>query len=172
MTRLDRSVRRVLFVCTGNIFRSLTAEYALRAELLRIGSNIVVESAGTEDFPHVVKPIVSNYLHARGLDVRAHRRRTLTSAMLGADLVVAMSTEHVTTLRDQFDYAAPLFTSACGLNDEPLPDVDEAVADHASNPRAVEAHVRATIDRIIELAPRLAGRITIPPDPVRHEANR
>jgi protein-tyrosine-phosphatase len=26
-------MRRVLFVCTGNIFRSLTAEYALRAVL-------------------------------------------------------------------------------------------------------------------------------------------
>jgi hypothetical protein len=73
-----------------------------------------------------------------------------------------MSTEHVVTLRDEFGFTAPLFTTACGLDDEPLPDVDEAVADHASNPRAVEAHVRATIDRIIELAPRLAGRITIP----------
>ena len=172
MTHHDRSVNRVLFVCTGNIFRSLTAEYALRAELLRIGSSIVVESAGTEDFPHVVKPIVSDYLHSRGLDVRAHRRRTLTHPMLGADLVVAMSTEHVTTLRDQFAYAAPLFTTACGLDDAPLPDVDEAVADHASNPRAVEAHVRATIDRIIALTPRLAGRLTIPLDPVRQEANR
>ncbi len=30
-------IDRVLFVCTGNIFRSLTAEYALRAALLRIG---------------------------------------------------------------------------------------------------------------------------------------
>lgn len=157
-----RAVNRVLFVCTGNIFRSLTAEYALRTELRRGGSRIVVESAGTENFPHVVKPIVSDYLNLKGLDVRAHRRRTLTPAMLAADLVIAMSTEHVVTLRDQFGFMAPLFTTACGLDDEPLPDVDEAVADHASNPRAVEAHVRATIDRIIELTPRLADRLTIP----------
>jgi protein-tyrosine phosphatase len=163
MTREGRAVNQVLFVCTGNIFRSLTAEYALRAELRRRnGGRIVVESAGTEDFPHVVNPIVSHYLNLKGLDVRAHRRRTLTPAMLAADLVVAMSTEHVSTLRDQFGYAAPLFTTACGLDDEPLPDVDEAVADHTSNPRAVEAHVRATIDRIIELTPRLAARLTIP----------
>ena len=160
--RRHGAVDRVLFVCTGNIFRSLTAEYALRAELQRLGSRIVVESAGTEDFPHTVKSVVSDYLRANGLDVGAHRRRTLTSSMLAADLVVAMSTEHVTTLRDQFNYTAPLFTTACGLDDEPLPDVDEAVVDHASNPRAVEAHVHATIDRIIELTPRLAGRLTIP----------
>ncbi len=162
MRRANGAVDRVLFVCTGNIFRSLTAEYALRAELQRLGSSIVVESAGTEDFPHTVKSVVSDYLRAKGLDVGAHRRRTLTPNMLAADLVVAMSTEHVITLRDQFNYAAPLFTTACGLDDEPLPDVDEAVADHASNPGAVEAHVRATIDRIIELTPRLAGRLTIP----------
>ena len=156
-------MERVLFVCTGNIFRSLTAEYALRAELLRIGSDVVVESAGTEDFPHVVKPVVSDYLRTRGLDVRAHRRRTLTPAMLDAGLVIAMSSEHLITLRDQFNYTtAPLFTTACGLNDEPLPDVDEAVADHTTNPRAVEAHVRAIIDRIIELTPRLADWLTIP----------
>jgi protein-tyrosine-phosphatase len=39
----------VLFVCTGNIFRSLTAEYALRAELQRRQQHRR-ESAGTEDF--------------------------------------------------------------------------------------------------------------------------
>ena len=59
-------------------------------------SRIVVESAGTEDFPHVVKPMVSDYLRSRGLDVYAHRRRTLTPADARCtDLVVAMSTEHV-----------------------------------------------------------------------------
>ena len=71
-----------------------------------------------------------------------------------------MSTEHVDTLRDRFNYSgAQLFTTACGLADEPLPDVDEAVSDYATNPIAVEAHVRATIDRIIDLTPRLANRL-------------
>jgi protein-tyrosine phosphatase len=153
---------RVLFVCTGNIFRSLTAEYALRAALLRTGRTIHVESAGTEDFPHVVKPVVTRYLLTKGFDVRAHRRRTVTPQMLAAPgLVIAMSTEHVETLREQYQYPdAPLFTTACGLTDEPLPDVDEAVTDYRTNPDAVEAHVRLIIDRIVELTPRLAARLT------------
>lgn len=155
-------MNRVLFVCTGNIFRSLTAEHALRRALRQAESRIVVESAGTEDFPHVVKPLVTNYLLAKGLDVRAHRRRTLTPQMLADDaLVIAMSTEHVDALRERYAFAnAPLFTAACGLDGEPLPDVDEAVTDYATNPLAVEAHVHAIIDRIIELTPRLADRLT------------
>ncbi len=167
MTHDLRSVDRVLFVCTGNIFRSLTAEYALRAALRSVGRSVVVESAGTEDFPHIVKPVVSKYLRTKGFDVTAHRRRTLTTPMLDtSDLVIAMSTEHVITLRDQFNYTtAPLFTTTCGLDDEPLPDVDEAIADHTTNPRAVEAHVRAIIDRILELTPRLADRLTMPLTP-------
>jgi len=152
--------RRVLFVCTGNIFRSLTAEYALKAAL-RDTDRFVVESAGTEDFPHVVKPIVRDYLLEMGLDVRGHRRRTVTAAMLAAPtLVIAMSTEHRAALRDQFGIvAAPLFTAACGFAEEPLPDVDEAVVDFATNPVAADAHVRATIDRIIAATPHLARRL-------------
>ena len=30
-------VRNVLFCCTGNVFRSMTEEYALRRELQRLG---------------------------------------------------------------------------------------------------------------------------------------
>jgi len=152
--------RRILFVCTGNIFRSLTAEYALRAAL-RDAERFIVESAGTEDFPHVVKPVVRDYLLERGLDVRAHRRRTVTAAMLAPPtFVIAMSTEHRTALREHFGIEdAPLFTAACGYAEEPLPDVDEAVIDHATNVAAADAHVRATIDRIIAATPRLADRL-------------
>ena len=151
---------QVLFVCTGNIFRSLTAEYALR-ELLPADSPIVVSSAGTEDFPHVVKPVVWEYLLRRGLDVRRHSRRTLTEEMLAqTDRVIAMSTEHRLTLTERFGhFDSPLFAEACGFPGEALPDVDEAVVDHQTNPAAVEAHVRKTIDRIIELTPRLARRL-------------
>ncbi len=67
-------MRRVLFVCTVNIFRSLTAEYALR-HVLGARSDITVASAGTQDFPHVVRPFVKDYLLARGLDVSRHCRR-------------------------------------------------------------------------------------------------
>jgi len=155
-------MHRVLFVCTGNIFRSLTAEYALR-DVLGSRSDITVASAGTEDFPHVVNPYVRDYLLTRGFDVTRHCRRTLTAQILQEPgPVIAMSTEHRSVLAERFNLRdIPLFTEACGLAAEPLPDVDEVVRDHKTNPIAVGAHVRMIIDRIIELTPQLAKRLRL-----------
>jgi protein-tyrosine phosphatase len=155
-------MHRVLFVCTGNIFRSLTAEYALR-RVLGARNDILIVSAGTEDFPHVVHPYVRDYLLARGLDVSGHSRRTLTAQMLQEPgPVIAMSTEHRSVLAARFNLrGVPLFTEACGIPGEPLPDVDEAVTDHKTNPIAVGMHIRMIIDRIIELTPQLANRLLL-----------
>jgi protein-tyrosine phosphatase len=154
-------MRRVLFVCTGNIFRSLTAEYALRSALPK-NADIHVSSAGTDDYPHVVWPEVRAYLLEKGLDVRPHVRRTLTQAIIDeSHLLIVMGTNHRSTLQRGFGLSVPLYLEACGEAAEGLPDIEEVIADHRTNPAAVTAHIRQTIDRIIELAPRLAERIPL-----------
>lgn len=151
--------RRVLFVCTGNIFRSLTAEHALR-QALNGRADIHVSSAGTVDYPHVVRPNVRDYLLSKGFDVSRHQRRTMTQAILEeSDLVIAMSTDHRSHLQDRFGHTAALFLEACGELAGALPDIEEVVLDYQINQAAVDAHVRATIDRIVALTPRLAARL-------------
>ena len=148
--------RRIIFVCTGNVFRSLTAEYALRAQR----ADLVVASAGTAQGDDVVPAEVSAYLLAKGFDVRAHRRRALTHDILKqADLVVAMSLDHREFIRSRFGVEVPVFLECCGEAPAALLDLHEAVADYRTNPAAAAAHIRATIDRIIELTPRLARRL-------------
>src|SRR5918992_2739183 len=126
-------MKRVLFVCTGNIFRSLTAEHALR-QALAGRSDIHVSSAGTDDFPHVVRPNVREYLRSKGFDVSRHERRTLTEAILrDAHLVIAMSTDHLSFIRTRFGNAARLFLQACGEAGDAAPDIHEVVLDYRMN---------------------------------------
>ena len=161
---MSEKIDSILFCCTGNVFRSLTAEHALRRELELRGVALQISSAGTEDRPQLVRPYVRDYLAQQGLDVSAHTRRTLTRSLLDeADLVIAMSLDHRAFIRSQFDYGAPLFLQLCAAADSgnyELPDVNEAVSDYLTNRPAAEHHMRRTIDRIIELIPRLAKRIS------------
>jgi protein-tyrosine-phosphatase len=132
---------------------------ALRA-LLAHRADVHVSSAGTVDYPHVVWPYTRGYLLQKGYDVSGHRRRTLTRAILDeSHLVVAMSTDHQAFIRERFGLDVPLFLEVCGLGAEWLPDIDDVIPDFQTNRPAVEAHLRGTIDRIVDLAPRLAANI-------------
>lgn len=138
------------------MFRSLTAEHALRAQR----ADLVVASAGTAQGHDVVPPEVSAYLLTKGFDVSSHRRRALTREIIQqADLVVAMSLDHRDFVRNNFGLTVPVFLQCCGDAPAALLDLHEAVADYRTNPAAAAAHIRATIDRIIELTPRLALRL-------------
>jgi len=70
-----------------------------------------------------------------------------------------MSTDHQRFLQEKFGLQAPVFLEACGGACEPLPDIEEVVLDYRTNSAAVDAHVRRTIDTIIDLTPRLASKI-------------
>ena len=117
----------ILFVCTGNIFRSMTAEYALKARL-DPRSPIRVSSAGTAAIPQEIHPDVRAYMLQRGMDPSLHRQRKVSAELLRAsDLVIAMSTDHQAFLFDTFQYRAPLFNEVCHGRSEPLLDVWEAI---------------------------------------------
>ena len=117
----------ILFVCTGNIFRSMTAEYALKARL-DPRSPIRVSSAGTVAIPQQMHPDVRAYLVQRGVDPSRHQQRKVSAELLRAtDLVIAMSTDHQAFLFDTFQYRAPLFNEVCHGRSEPLLDIWEAI---------------------------------------------
>ena len=117
----------ILFVCTGNIFRSMTAEYALKA-MLDPHSQIRVSSAGTVALPQQMHPDVRAYLVQRGMAPSPHRQRRVSVELLKAsDLVIAMSTDHQAFLVDTFQYRALLFNEVCHRRSEPLLDIWEAV---------------------------------------------
>ena len=70
----------VLFVCLGNICRSPLAEAAMRAEALRTGLDVVVDSAGTANWHAGKTPDPRSIEVARswGVDISDLRARQVT----------------------------------------------------------------------------------------------
>lgn len=149
----------ILFVCTGNVFRSLVAERALRARL-GSGSGCLVGSAGIEARLQPVHPLVVERLRGKGADPSDHVQRKLTGELTaGAGLVVAMGLDHRDFIRRHFDRDAPLFNDLCYRKQEPVLDVGETVPDWERNAEAARAYTLWVIDYLWEAMPAFLARM-------------
>ena len=94
-------MRRILFVCTGNICRSPTAEGVLRRMAEKEGIGLEVRSAGIGDW-HVGSPPderAQHHARGRGYDLSAQRARQVTASDFEAfDLILAMDRGHLRSL--------------------------------------------------------------------------
>ena len=91
----------MLFVCTGNICRSPTAEGVLRHLAAREGIPLHVESAGTHDYHVGEAPDARAQHHAkrRGYDLSGQRARHVSRRDFEEfDLIVAMDRGHLRLL--------------------------------------------------------------------------
>ncbi|PYO81896.1 MAG: phosphotyrosine protein phosphatase [Gemmatimonadetes bacterium] len=102
MVEAPRSSLQVLFVCTGNICRSPTAEAVLRELGRKEGVPLHVESRGTHDY-HVGEPPderAQHHARRRGYDLSALRARKLTGRDFKEfDLILAMDQGQLGVLR-------------------------------------------------------------------------
>lgn len=93
---------RISFVCSGNICRSPTAEFVMRALVAEAGADIEVESAGTGAW-HVGADMDRRSraeLVARGHEIPGHRARQFEPDDFDRlDLVVAMDASHLEDLQ-------------------------------------------------------------------------
>jgi len=96
----------VLFVCTGNICRSPTAERVTRAFAIKHGlSRLTASSAGTRAVVgYGMEPTAAEVLRTLGGDPKGFRARQLSPANVDdADLILTMTTRH----RDKVLAASP-----------------------------------------------------------------
>ena len=94
---------RVLFVCTGNICRSPTAEAVLRKFVAAEGlsDRIGIDSAGTQNYHSGAPPDPRSIAAgaARGFDLSGLRaRRVRTDDFHTFDLILAMDSDHLAHL--------------------------------------------------------------------------
>jgi protein-tyrosine-phosphatase len=122
-------VQSVLFVCTGNVFRSMAAEYALRAQLDR-QSSYRVGSAGVEAKSKNIHPVISNRLMHKGTDPSAHILRRLPKELADRhNLIIAMSLDHREFIHKQFGLEVPFFNEVSPGEELPILDLHETLPD-------------------------------------------
>lgn len=97
-------MKKILFVCHGNICRSPMAEYVMKALVAEAGraSELEIASAATstEEIGNGVYPPVRRLLETAGIDCSAHAARQMTAAdYRHYDLVVAMDSQNLANIR-------------------------------------------------------------------------
>jgi protein-tyrosine phosphatase len=97
-----KETRAILFVCTGNICRSPTAEGVLRHLARKESIELRIESAGLGDW-HIGQPPderTQHHARGRGYDLSAQRARQVTVRDFDDfDLILAMDRGHRRDLR-------------------------------------------------------------------------
>jgi protein-tyrosine phosphatase len=156
----DRSESQsILFVCTGNIFRSVAAEYALRAQL-GAQSTYRVGSAGIDAKPGTIHPVISNRLIKKGVDPSSHTPRLLTKQLVKQhDIIIAMGLGHREFIQKRFSLKVPLFNEVSFGEETPILDLHEALPNWERDIVEARAYIESVIDHIWEAVPELMTRL-------------
>jgi len=148
--------RKILFVCTGNVFRSMTAKYCLMDYLKRKGiSDTVINSAGTVAKKEGINPTLYGSLISLGIDPSGHRQKRLTKKdLLENDIVIVMAQSHADFIQRKFGFDnVTLFNSIVNGEDTSVLDVDDVVKD--PNGREAKKYIRDTARYIHRSVPAL-----------------
>ena len=119
---------RILMVCIGNICRSPTAEYLLRARLLQSSgphADIQVASAGLSAMVgYPMDATAAQVMLDHGVDGVSHQARQLTPAILReSDLVLVMEKSHAAAIgRMAPEATGKVFLLGKWQNDTAIPD--------------------------------------------------
>ena len=152
-------MKEILFVCTGNIFRSMIAENALR-HTAGSASSYRFASVGTEANPQEMVDLVRDGLLARGINPTGHKQRKLTPALFNAaDLVIAIGFDHASFIKEHYHTEVPLFNEVAHGRREAILDTWEAVPDYAENRADRDAHIQQVLHHICDSAAPLLAHL-------------
>ena len=97
-------MKKILFICHGNICRSVTAEFVMRDLVMKAGvaNRIKIDSAATstEEIGNPIYPMAQRTLQAHGIMGARHAARQVTRAdYKNFDMLVLMDEENLRGIR-------------------------------------------------------------------------
>jgi len=149
-----QSVKKILFVCTGNIFRSVTIELCLK-EYLRANNirGFHVSSAGIIAKKEPMRQALAVSLQTFGIDPQRHIQRKVTAQMLAkSDIVICMTKLQQRFLLERFGKNAQLYFDVLSGSGNDLLDVDDIVPKLHSQ-RSINSFVQKTVRFIYSQTP-------------------
>jgi protein-tyrosine phosphatase len=145
----------ILFVCTGNQFRSPIAAEVFREQLVRDGQSTKwqVYSAGTWTTTGRRAPLDAIRLaRSFGVNIESHSTRALDKGLLeGADVILVMETGHKESIQVEFPFARNKVYL--------LSQVVEGVAYDIPDPAGSSAEALEMIGELVEMVRKGAGKI-------------
>ena len=94
-------MKRILFICSGNMYRSAGAEYILRKKLAEAGiDDWIVDSAGTLQLNRTGRPEdFGRILTEKGYEFGGVTKYVYDADTASADLILVMESQHQYALR-------------------------------------------------------------------------
>ncbi len=142
------TIRRILFICTGNTGRSVAAEALCRSRIATLGLPLAVISRGVAVNPANLCPEtpLMALLAARGIDIAPHRAAPLTEAdVRDADCILTMTVAHKRCVLARFPAAA----GKLHMLSEAAHGVQRDVADAFGAPASVYEQLVAQVDVMV-----------------------
>jgi protein-tyrosine-phosphatase len=152
------SPKSILFVCTGNVFRSVSAEQSFKKYLIDNGiTDWNVGSAGIIAHPEPIDAKILETLRDLGIDNVEHKQRRLTREILDQyDVIVGMAENHIEFIESEFNYKyAILFNELALRKHTSVWDIEDEIADPGHNRPAVEAKLERTVKEIFGKIPEV-----------------
>ncbi len=150
--------KKIIFICTGNIFRSMSAEHTFRKYL---EDNHIqdweADSAGIHPSRKHPDPKTIEVLGEMNIRNIHHQQKRATSELLKeCDIVVAMAQNHYDFIKSKLHCdRVRLFNDLAIHKNTSIWDIEDDVKDHATNRAAVERKIEQTVRYIAEKAPLL-----------------
>ncbi len=158
---LSSRAMNILYICTGNVFRSMSAEYLTKKYIMDNHlSHLIVSSAWTVANPEVPFSETIERLVFYGCDASHHLQRRISPEILWAqDLIICMAEHHRQSIRSLW-YDAVLFNEiAYGISKDVLDDT-EYMQQYWSETFDISSYVPIIVDYLHNAIPIIVRKLS------------